>query len=1025
MNIKREVKVLLISTILLFFGSFVITPVHAAEKEMITMYFHEDYEDYLLLGGSFGHLNDTFPVADKISDAAVGSFELQDVSTIDGDITCKLYFRVPPVNTTVIDSILYSLSESLLNINITGGYNATELFKTLWENVTNMSWSFFWSLIANMSLSDEETFNLKITSGTGTLISDEETISVRRTFYEPGTLISILENLSEGNITAIFTETMKALQQMNQKIILVTVTVHDVHYHAEDPSESLFIEIESTNLLAEVKELIDQFGDLNLSSLINLFQLLEILPSDANFSYSSPEVKALKALLNIFNYTKSFILPLINISFIYGSTDYPASITFEGSLSQIREVGARRYYLHEKVIDGTPKRILDENPPMGEGTRKTNLSNEEEYWTLYPSYGHPTRIHGDVNLTLYINYSNIFDLMTNPSLESLFSFKYTVKCSLLDVDEVENAKEFASNTTTTTIKQHLFTGATTMMISDVDYVIEEGHDLRLGVSIVNHTLSLSSLNITIFNFTISDILHLLDILGFTPPQAFLGEEPVLLYDSTKFPSNIELTLAPLDDIKLMFKSGTVADQHVLKVENAPYNIAISNKGSKNDTVNITVSVIDPTFLAENEAWQVWIDGVQSKTTSLTVAAGKTVSMQIEIHPPNDAEYGDNVTIKIKAEGNRGRDELSGSVTVSSELKKFDVEIVKPEDREARIGRSFNYTFKITNTGNDVDTFIISVKSNKGWANNSDVHPTQIKLKPGEEAEFNVTVSIPAYITPGTEDILTVTVSSDIDPTKQKKTAVITTAVAPTIVQMITESFDSAAEWMGLNTVLGSAAGTVLLATVVIVAVATAILLLYLFTRKFALLICLDRVKEVELGKKARFEITLKNPTNQRLTYNILTNEDSLPEGWSVSLFEKEVRLDPDEEYTITLSVATSSNVNPDGYAEIKVTVIPKEKPKPASISLLAIVKGAQVDLRITNVFHWPKTFKAGDIITTKLAVHNKGNVTAKNVTVTFSVNGVEKNRVENLSIPPKGYADIKIPWVASPGENAIRISVGR
>ncbi|HEC95193.1 MAG TPA: hypothetical protein ENI45_04420, partial [Thermoplasmatales archaeon] len=474
MNIKREVTALLISTILLF-GSLAITPVHAAEKETITMYFHEDYEDYLLLGGSLGHLNNTFPATDKISDAAIGIFELQDISAIDGDVVCKLYFRVPPVNTTVIDSILNSLSESLSDINVTEGYNATEWFKSLWENVTNMSWSSFWSLIANISLSDEETFNLEITSETGTLISDEETISVKRTFYEPGTLISILENLSEGNITAIFTETMNALQQMNQKIIPVTVTIPDVHYHAEDPSESLFIEIESTNLLAEAKELIDQFGDLNLSSLINLFQLLEILPPDANLSSSSPEVKALKALLNIFNSTKSFILPLINISFVYGSTDYPASITFEGSLSQRREVGARRYYLHEKVIDGTPKQILDENPPTGEGTKKMNLSNEEEYWTLYPSYTYPTRIHGDVNLTLYINYSNIFDLITTPSLESLLSFKYTVKCSLLDVDEEGNTKEFASNTTTTTIKQHLFNGATTMMISDVDYVIEEDH----------------------------------------------------------------------------------------------------------------------------------------------------------------------------------------------------------------------------------------------------------------------------------------------------------------------------------------------------------------------------------------------------------------------------------------------------------------------------------------------------------------------------------------------------------------------
>jgi len=39
------------------------------------------------------------------------------------------------------------------------------------------------------------------------------------------------------------------------------------------------------------------------------------------------------------------------------------------------------------------------------------------------------------------------------------------------------------------------------------------------------------------------------------------------------------------------------------------------------------------------------------------------------------------------------------------------------------------------------------------------------------------------------------------------------------------------------------------------------------------------------------------------------------------------------------------------------------------------------------------------------------------------VNNEEKNKVEDITIPAGGYADIKIPWIAIKGKNEIEIVV--
>ena len=95
----------------------------------------------------------------------------------------------------------------------------------------------------------------------------------------------------------------------------------------------------------------------------------------------------------------------------------------------------------------------------------------------------------------------------------------------------------------------------------------------------------------------------------------------------------------------------------------------------------------------------------------------------------------------------------------------------------------------------------------------------------------------------------------------------------------------------------------------------------------------------------------------------------------------------------------------------------------SSLSTVTSITDDKPDLRITGVLHWPKVFKKGDKVTTSFRLENKGKVAASNATVILYVNGEEKNKVEDITIPSGGYADIETPWIAVKGKNNVDIVV--
>jgi len=188
-------------------------------------------------------------------------------------------------------------------------------------------------------------------------------------------------------------------------------------------------------------------------------------------------------------------------------------------------------------------------------------------------------------------------------------------------------------------------------------------------------------------------------------------------------------------------------------------------------------------------------------------------------------------------------------------------------------------------------------------------------------------------------------------------------------------------------------------------------------------VCLERIKEISPDEEAKFEITINNPYKYKLSYEVSAVKDPSNKGWKVSLDTESIVLESKQSKTVALTVKPTDFVKPDDWVEVGVVAKVVEKQKTAKLSTVTSIKDAKPELRISGMIHWPTSFKKGDKVTTFFKLRNEGNAAASNVRVVLYVNGKEKNKVEDITIPRGAYADIEIPWVAVKGKNEVNIEV--
>jgi len=159
------------------------------------------------------------------------------------------------------------------------------------------------------------------------------------------------------------------------------------------------------------------------------------------------------------------------------------------------------------------------------------------------------------------------------------------------------------------------------------------------------------------------------------------------------------------------------------------------------------------------------------------------------------------------------------------------------------------------------------------------------------------------------------------------------------------------------------------------------------------------------------------------TYHIHSNLPEKSSSWNISFSKNQLTIPAKQQQKLTATVSASDQVNPGDWNEFQLIVTTDGKSKQETLPLFCSLADGTVSLQIKDVFHWPKSFSKNEKVSTSLRLENKGTVQAKNVAVKLFINNKEKNKVEELIIPAKGYADITFPWIAEKGKNDLRIIV--
>jgi hypothetical protein len=491
----------------------------------------------------------------------------------------------------------------------------------------------------------------------------------------------------------------------------------------------------------------------------------------------------------------------------------------------------------------------------------------------------------------------------------------------------------------------------------------------------------------------------------------------LLCDSYKYPSQITLKLKETDNLKLE----KIGDKNIIPGGSAEVILNIKSKFEDNIKIELSIN-----HSKNPDHWTI------DYPKSINVNGNSTTSVSAFINSTENSSsaYGDYLNLIYNVTGKTGIDKKDSTVTVHTDAVDVDFEIISPKNKKIKEGEKGKYRFIIRNLNNGflIDTYKIEAVSEHGW--DLIYYETIYNLEPyvvnGEEFILNVTIIIPDS-TDISSDEIKLTISSEearIKNSSVEKIIVVTTNVIKlNILEIIYKSFESIAEDIGLEDVLGSYAAAFLIFIIIFIILIFLIILILIMKRKYIDLICLDRIKNINPDETAVFDITISNPSKRTLTYKLRAEMVSKSEGWDISLDKESVMIESKQSKDINLTISPTDYVKSNDWIEVKIIASIVEKNKSSEISTIATIAEGKPKVIITSVLHWPKIFKKGDKVETSFRLINSGNVSASNINVFLYINGKEKNKVEDITIPRGGYAKLSMPWIAVKGKNKVDIIV--
>ncbi len=623
---------------------------------------------------------------------------------------------------------------------------------------------------------------------------------------------------------------------------------------------------------------------------------------------------------------------------------------------------------------------LSTGKPSEDTKRKKLSENTSSTWVSTPIPRN--RIIKNLSAELYIHYPK---LITFSNLE--------VKASILDENEGITIAEDTQTLDRTTFYELRTRGPESPTVFNFD-IKDGGYEI-----FYDHNLSL---NVVISNAPLINL------------------RPVnLLYNSEQYPSHITYVFDETDNIKIE----DVEDKKIYAGGSAKFEFNVSSNYS--DTLKIDILERDN----QGTQWNVeyspeTMECEEKSTTQVTVYINSTAT--------DDSVYGNYYSFYLNVSGNTGIDSKSALVTIDMEAVEYDFELILPDTLQMKHGEEKTITLGIKNKnkGHIQDDYTVEIASKNEFKteflNESYVTNVPVYEQDSDITKIKLNVSIPWY-TDVNKDKLTFNVTSTKSVNYQKdliKTVVVTVNITnPNIVESIYHLFEILSQKIGLSNYTSYGAWILIgiLALILLIIITIAVILI---RRKYAKLTCKEQIKEIYSDETAVYEIIIRNPYKRTLTYDIeFEADEDTKDRWKIDLEKTKVTLGPNKKDTIRLTVKPTDYVKQEDFAEVKINIKPILKRKISSITTVTVLKDSKIDISISGVIHWPKRFKKGDVVETSFKLFNKGKVSADNLTIVLYVNGEEKNKVEEVTIPIGGYADIEIPWIAEKGKNEIKIIV--
>ncbi|MFH1101567.1 MAG: hypothetical protein V1726_05995 [Methanobacteriota archaeon] len=654
---------------------------------------------------------------------------------------------------------------------------------------------------------------------------------------------------------------------------------------------------------------------------------------------------------------------MLGSSFVFGSNTHPAKVTVPLLMPSTQLENTVTYYLH---ADQT----MDADQPTADESQRNNISTDPLIWSG-PNFER-NKIINSAEATIYLDYRSLVNLR-----------KITLKATVYDDD-----KEIASDTLILNRTRILDLiqkqqSVTSFSFTDLNYELWNNHEVRLGISFENETrLGLRKLYI--------------------------------VYDSSESPSSLQLNLKETTNIDATISSD-------------PTTEAIVPGGSVQYTLNITSKYSDTIQIKEQTKKKkgTWEITVTPESVQIPANGYHVIHVYVNSSENTKDAYGNYIDLTINVTGKTGKIEKTSSVTISEDAIQYDIQLRLMNDTELTIkkGENQTYTFKVknNNTGaiDDVDTYRITIISEHNWGLTHEEILSDVRVS--REKSVKVTVFVPENTTVSSDQIhFTATSQTNTDTTATINMTVQVRGEG--ILEAIAGLFTSAAEMLGLDEIFGSFAPVALAVLILVIFIFIILIILALMmTSRSVTLLCDDRVKETYSTGDAQFLVTLQNPTKKPRTYELYAAVIPMSPSWDVSLDTHRVLIEPGQSTQITLLVRPVTQLSTNTWTEVKLSVNTLGKQKHTDLHFMVTAVKGKPHLRITQVYHWPQTFNAGDKIITSFKIENQSSIPARNLTIVLAVNGEEKNKVINLTVPGHGYAEVTIPWLAVKGKNEITL----